>query len=138
MLDKRKFYINGQWVDPSTKNDLDVINPSDETVCAVVSLGSQADTDAAVAAARAALPSWSISTKDDRIALLERLYDIYERRMDDMAEPSQWKWGRRLISRKRLKQPLEQAPLKNSLDNLKSSNLKSSSTIQMIDSYMNQ
>jgi len=56
MLDKRQFYINGQWVDPSTKNDLDVINPSDETVCAVVSLGSQTDTDAAVAAARAALP----------------------------------------------------------------------------------
>ena len=86
MLDKRQFYINGQWVDPSTKNDLDVINPSDETVCAVVSLGSQADTDAAVAAARAALPSWSISTKAERIELLERLYEIYERRMDDMAE----------------------------------------------------
>ena len=76
MLDKRQFYINGQWVDPSRKNDLDVINPSDETVCAVVSLGSQADTDAAVAAAKAALPSWSISTKAERIELLERLYDI--------------------------------------------------------------
>ena len=86
MLDKRQFYINGQWVDPLRKNDLDVINPSDETVCAVVSLGSQADTDAAVAAAKAALPSWSISTKAERVALLERLYGIYERRMDDMAE----------------------------------------------------
>ena len=86
MLDKRKFYINGEWVDSVTKNDLDVINPSDESVCAVVSLGSQADTDAAVAAARAALPSWSVSTKDERIALLERLYDIYERRMEDMAQ----------------------------------------------------
>ena len=93
MLDKRKFYINGQWVDPSTKNDLDVINPSDETVCAVVSLGSQADTDAAVAAARAALPSWSISTKAERIELLERLYDIYERRMDDMAEAISMEMG---------------------------------------------
>jgi len=93
MLDKRKFYINGQWVDPSTKNDLDVINPSDETVCAVVSLGSQTDTDAAVAAARAALPSWSISTKAERIALLERLYDIYERRMDDMAEAISMEMG---------------------------------------------
>ena len=41
MLDKRKFYINGQWVEPSTKNDFDVINPSDETVCAVISLGSK-------------------------------------------------------------------------------------------------
>ena len=48
MLDKRKFYINGQWVDPSKKNDFEVINPSDESVCAVISLGSQADTDAAV------------------------------------------------------------------------------------------
>jgi len=86
MLDKRKFYINGKWVDPSAKNDLDVINPSDESVCAVISLGSQADTDAAVSAARAALPSWSTSTKEERVALLERLYKIYERRMDDMAE----------------------------------------------------
>ena len=86
MLDKRKFYINGQWVEPSTKSDLDVINPSNESVCAVISLGSQADTDAAVAAARAAFPSWSVSTKADRIALLERLHAIYERRMDDMAE----------------------------------------------------
>ena len=63
MLDKRKFYINGKWVEPSTKNDLDVINPSDESVCAVISLGSQADTDAAVAAARAAFPAWSASQK---------------------------------------------------------------------------
>jgi len=86
MLDKRKFYINGEWVDASSKNDLDVINPSDESVCAIVSLGSQADTDAAVAAARAALPSWSVSAKTERIALLERLYDIYERRMEDMAQ----------------------------------------------------
>jgi len=86
MLDKRKFYINGQWVEPSKKNDFDVINPSDETVCAVISHGSQEDTDAAVHAARAALPSWSNSSKEDRVALLERLYSIYERRMDEMAE----------------------------------------------------
>ena len=86
MLDYRKFYINGQWVDPSEKNDIEVINPSDETACAVISLGSQADTDAAVSAARAALPMWSSSTKEDRIALLERLYEIYQRRMDEMAE----------------------------------------------------
>ena len=67
MLDKRKFYINGQWVEPSTKNDFEVINPSDESVCAVITLGSQEDTNAAVAAARAALPLWSSSTKQDRI-----------------------------------------------------------------------
>ena len=71
MLDKRKFYINGQWVDPSKKNDFEVINPSDESVCALISLGSQEDTDAAVSAAKAALPMWSSSSKEDRIALLE-------------------------------------------------------------------
>ena len=49
-------------------------------------MGSQADTDAAVSAARAALPMWSSSTKEERIALLERLYEIYQRRMDEMAE----------------------------------------------------
>ena len=86
MLDYRKFYINGQWVDPVKKNDFEVINPSDETACAVISLGSQADTDTAVSAARAALPMWSSSTKEERIALLERLYEIYQRRMDEMAE----------------------------------------------------
>ena len=86
MLDKRKFYINGQWVDPSNKNDFEVINPSDESVCAIISLGSQEDTDAAVSAARAALPMWSSSSKEERIALLERLYAIYQRRMDEMAE----------------------------------------------------
>ena len=86
MLDKRKFYINGQWVDPSKKNDFEVINPSDESVCAMISLGSQADTDAAVSAARSALPMWSNSSKEDRVALLERLYTIYQRRMDEMAE----------------------------------------------------
>ena len=86
MLDKRKFYINGQWVDPSKKNDFEVINPSDESVCAMISLGSQADTDAAVSAARSALPMWSNSSKEDRVALLERLYAIYQRRMDEMAE----------------------------------------------------
>ena len=86
MLDKRKFYINGQWVDPSNKNDFEVINPSDESVCAIISLGSQEDTDAAVSAARAALPMWSSTSKEERVALLERLYAIYQRRMDEMAE----------------------------------------------------
>ena len=86
MLDKRKFYINGQWVDPSIKNDFEVINPSDESVCAIISLGSEEDTNSAVKAAREALPMWSRSTKEDRIALLERLYSIYQSRMDEMAE----------------------------------------------------
>jgi len=105
MLDKRKFYINGQWVEPSKKNDFDVINPSDESVCAVITLGSQEDTNAAVAAARAALPSWSNSTKEGRIALLERLYSIYQRRMDEMAEIISMEMGAPIDFSKRSQAP---------------------------------
>jgi len=86
MLDKRKFYINGQWVMPTKANDLDVINPSNEEPCAVISLGDQADTDAAVAAARAAFGDWSQTSKEDRLALIEKLADIYEKRSEEMGE----------------------------------------------------
>ncbi len=85
MITKRDFYIDGAWVAPSTANDLDVIDPSTEEVCAVISLGSQADTDAAVAAARAAFPAWAALHLEDRLAPLERLYTIYKARRADMA-----------------------------------------------------
>jgi len=105
MLDYKKFYINGQWVDPVKKNDFEVINPSDESVCAIISLGSQADTDAAVSAAKAAFPMWSSSTKEDRIELLEKLYDIYQRRMDEMAEVISMEMGAPIDFAKRSQAP---------------------------------
>ena len=90
MQDKRQFYINGQWVNPvqglGSEQDSEVINPSTEAACAVISLGSDADTDAAVAAARAAFDSWSQTSKEQRLALLEKLYGIYKARSADMAE----------------------------------------------------
>ena len=86
MLEKREFYINGQWVEPSHANDLEVIDPSTEAVCAVISLGSQVDTDAAVAAARAAFDGWSQTTKEQRLELLEKLYSLYKARSQEMAE----------------------------------------------------
>ncbi len=86
MLEKREFYINGQWVAPATANDFAVINPSNEEQCAVISLGGQADTDAAVAAARAAFDGWSQTPRAERVALLEKLSEIYEARKDEMAK----------------------------------------------------
>ncbi|RED54014.1 aldehyde dehydrogenase family protein [Aestuariispira insulae] len=86
MIEKRDFYINGKWVKPQTPRDLDVINPSTEEVCAVISLGDQPDTDAAVVAARAAFDSWSQTPAEERLALIEKLADIYERRNDEMGE----------------------------------------------------
>ncbi|HRM75325.1 MAG TPA: aldehyde dehydrogenase family protein, partial [Paracoccus sp. (in: a-proteobacteria)] len=85
LADKRKFYINGVWVDPATPRDLEVIDPSTEDAVAVISLGDQADTDAAVAAARAAFPAWSATPPAQRLAHVERILAIYQRRAPDMA-----------------------------------------------------
>lgn len=86
LLDRRKFYIDGAWVDPATPNDFAVINPATEQEVAVISLGSQSDVDRAVAAARAAFDDFSQWSVDDRIALLERIRAIYKRRMSEFAE----------------------------------------------------
>ncbi|HHY01767.1 MAG TPA: aldehyde dehydrogenase family protein [Paracoccus sp.] len=83
--DKRKFYIDGAWVDPVAPHDLDVIDPSTEEGFAVISLGGQQDTDRAVAAARAAFPAWSATPPAERLAHVERLLEIYKRRNDDVA-----------------------------------------------------
>ena len=87
MIKKREFYIDGAWVKPKAKRDLEVIDPSTEEPCAVISLGGQADTDAAVAAARAAFDGWAFDTAPElRRALVEKLYAIYERRAEEMAQ----------------------------------------------------
>lgn len=85
MLDKRKFYINGEWVDPIAPQDLEVINPATEKPIAVISMGTAADVDRAVAAAKTAFQSYSRTSLDERIALLEKLLEIYTRRYDEMA-----------------------------------------------------
>ncbi len=86
MKNAKNFYINGAWVSPAKANDLDVINPSTEEVCEVISLGGQADTDAAVAAARAAFDDWAQTDKSERIALLKTLSEVYNDRAEEMAQ----------------------------------------------------
>ncbi|VAV98377.1 Aldehyde dehydrogenase [hydrothermal vent metagenome] len=86
MVEKRQFYINGGWVNPAAANDHAVIDPSNEEPCAVISLGDEADTDAAVAAARAAFPAWMNTPPSARIALIEKLLGIYQSRSEDMAK----------------------------------------------------
>lgn len=85
MLDKRLFYINGSWVEPELSNDFDVIDPSTEETCAVISLGSQADTNKAVAAARASFESWMFTPKNERLQLIESILEEYQKRAEDMA-----------------------------------------------------
>ena len=86
MLDKKKFYINGQWVSPIKPKNYDVINPSTEEVCAVISLGSTDDTNLAVSAAKNAFEKWKETTKSERLELLEKLLGIYKSRWDEMTD----------------------------------------------------
>ena len=85
MIEKRDFYINGAWVAPAAPRDCPVIDPSTEEVCAVISLGDQADTDAAVAAAKAAFPAWAATPPARRKALVEKILEQYEARHEELA-----------------------------------------------------
>jgi aldehyde dehydrogenase (NAD+) len=86
MREHRQFYINGQWVDPVTPNDFDVVNPATEEVCAQISLGSEEDVDRAVAAARAAFESFSRTSREERVELLESCVEIYQKYYNDIAD----------------------------------------------------
>ena len=86
MREMLQFYIDGKWVDPVAPNTLDVINPATEEVCGRISLGAEADVDLAVAAARRAFESYSRTTREDRIALLQSILDEFAKRHDDVAE----------------------------------------------------
>ncbi len=85
MRDYTKFYINGQWVDPAIAKTLDVINPANEEVCGRISLGGAEDVDRAVAAARTAFATFSRTSREERLALLERIVVEYKKRYNDMA-----------------------------------------------------
>ncbi len=93
MLDKRQFYINGQWVSPAIANDRVVINPSTEEPCAVISLGGQADTDAAVAAAHAAFPSWAATPPAQRAALVGKIIEQFNARVEEFAQAISMEMG---------------------------------------------
>ena len=86
MLDKRNFYINGKWVAPSKPNDFEVINPSNEEPFAIISLGDEADTNSAAKAAKETFTSWKKTSKEERIFLIQKLYEIYKSRWDEMTK----------------------------------------------------
>jgi aldehyde dehydrogenase (NAD+) len=85
MENASKFYINGSWVKPTTANTRDVINPATEQVAGTIAMGAAADVDAAVAAAKAAFVSFSQTTVEERLALLNKIMEVYKTRMGDIA-----------------------------------------------------
>ena len=86
MIEKRDFYINGAWVAPKTPRDHPVIDPATEDPCAMISLGSDADVEAAIAAAEAAAPAWRATSPEARIAIVEKVLAVYQTRAEDMAK----------------------------------------------------
>ena len=86
MLEKLQFYIDGQWVDPVEPRTMDVVNPATEEVYGQISLGSAGDVDEAVGAAKRAFETFSQTSVQERIDLLQRIYDVFVRRADEVAE----------------------------------------------------
>ena len=93
MIEKRDFYINGRWAKPVAGRECVVIDPSTEEPCAVISLGGTADTNAAVAAAKAALPAWRATAPEQRLAHVEKILEVYKRRSEDMAQAMSLEMG---------------------------------------------
>jgi aldehyde dehydrogenase (NAD+) len=86
MSNNLKFYINGEWVAPTGTATIDVIDPSTEEAFATIALGTEADVDKAVKAAREAFKTFSQTTKDERLALMRKVAEAYKARYADIAD----------------------------------------------------
>ena len=86
MREYLKFYIDGQWVDPLRPNTLAVDNPTTEEVSGIIAVGSSADVDLAVQAARRAFVTWSQTTREERLDVLQAILREYQQRAGDLAD----------------------------------------------------
>ncbi|MFO8127310.1 aldehyde dehydrogenase family protein [Yoonia sp.] len=119
MIENRNFYIDGAWVPPVMANDYHVIDPSTEDACAVISLGGQADTDAAVAAAKAAFPAWAATTPEERAELVKGILAQYEARVEELAQAISMEMGAPIDMARSSQAPCLPWHLKNSLEAIK-------------------
>jgi aldehyde dehydrogenase (NAD+) len=93
MQERLQFYIDGQWIDPAVARSITVINPSTEAAFARISLGSKADVDKAVVAARRAFESFSRTSREERLALLQRIIKVYQKRYGEIADAISMEMG---------------------------------------------
>src|SRR5277367_3404292 len=93
MQERLQFYIDGKWVDPVKPKTLEVINPANEEPFAKISLGSKADVDKAVAAARKAFETFSRTTKEERLALLAKIVEVYQKRYGEIVQAISMEMG---------------------------------------------
>jgi len=97
MKDCREFYIDGRWVRPVHEHDFPVTNPATEEPIATISLGTAADVNKAVAAAKKAFESYSETTVDRRREFLRRIIEMYQSKADEMAETISLEMGAPLL-----------------------------------------
>jgi aldehyde dehydrogenase (NAD+) len=114
-----RFYIGGQWVERGDRALHEIINPADETLAGTLAMGNADDVDHAVAAARAAFPSWSQTTREERMALLERIIARYRARMDDIANAVRVEIGAPISLCRNMHAPVGLMQLENALNTLR-------------------
>ncbi|MDG2278878.1 MAG: aldehyde dehydrogenase family protein [Pseudomonadales bacterium] len=86
MSNNQKFYINGEWVEPQSTTTLDVINPATEEAIGTIALGNDDDLNNAVAAATAAFETFSQTTREERVELLEKIIASFQKRLADLGQ----------------------------------------------------
>ena len=84
MVNRMQFYIDGAWVDPVVKKSVQVVNPATEEAMYEIALGSTADVDKAVVAARRAFETYSQTSREERVALLSKIIEIYKGRAKEI------------------------------------------------------
>ncbi|KAB2917817.1 MAG: aldehyde dehydrogenase family protein [Hyphomicrobiaceae bacterium] len=120
MVDRLKFYIDGAWQAPESKKTLPVVNPANEEVLYEVALGSKADVDKAVVAARRAFETFSLTSREQRVELLGRIIDVYKKRMKDIGGAISDEMGAPLTFAERFQAGAGLGHLMTTLDVLKS------------------
>ena len=119
MVNRMQFYIDGAWVDPVVKKSTPVINPATEEAMYEVALGSKADLDKAVAAAKRAFVTFSQTSREERIALLEKIIEIYKGRMKEIGAAVSDEMGAPLPMAERLQAGAGLGHIAGTLDVLK-------------------
>ncbi len=114
-----KFYMNGAWVDPIEPKTMDVVNPATEAVLGQVSLGSAKDVDVAVTAARTAFATYSKTTREERMALMEKILVAYKKRFNEMGALISAEMGAPIAFATRMQAGAGMGHFKTALDLLK-------------------
>src|SRR4030081_3133953 len=119
MVNRMQFYIDGAWVDPVVKKSTPVVNPATEEAMYEVALGSKADVDKAVAAARRAFATFSQTTREERVALLSKIIEVYKTRMKDIGAAVSDEMGAPLPMAEKLQAGAGPGPPRTTVDVLK-------------------